>query len=225
MSADYDRESLRGQSGRWWLTGRDGGVEFSRWGSQPSGGALMENLPDDSLERTKLIFDAYSEYARLLRTWLVAYGIGGPILFLNTKNVYERIHQSPIERFVVFTFLAGLLFQVAMALIYKWVTWFIWAARFRAELKGMRARRCRRCGHRCSVCGRHDCDDHRTYVMRTSGQGGREGHGRMAGAPRTDRGQRRPARGRFRKVRRRAALKIPSAAGRARSGHPPWRGP
>jgi hypothetical protein len=58
-----------------------------------------------------------------------------------------------------------------------------------------------------------------------SGQGGREGHGRRAGAPRTDRGQRRPPHGRFRKVRRRAALKIPSAAGRARSGPSPWRGP
>ena len=35
-------------------------------------------------------FENYAEYAKTLRSWLVAYGIGGPVLFLTNKDAPEK---------------------------------------------------------------------------------------------------------------------------------------
>ena len=39
-------------------------------------------------------FQNYSDYSRTLRAWLVAYGIGGPVLFLTNDKVATRVAES-----------------------------------------------------------------------------------------------------------------------------------
>jgi len=39
-------------------------------------------------------FKAYEEYSKVLRTWFVAYGIGGPVLLLTNETLAKAIKAS-----------------------------------------------------------------------------------------------------------------------------------
>jgi len=71
----------------------------------------------------KLLWEAYAEWSKHLRTWLVAYGIGAPILFLSRKEVWEIVAASPKRRIITILFLGGVAAQVALATINKWSSW------------------------------------------------------------------------------------------------------
>jgi hypothetical protein len=72
-------------------------------------------------------YNTYEEYAKNLRTWFVAYGIGGPVLLLTQKSISERIAQSGQARYIVYGFLLGVLFQIMLSFINKWNNWTIYA--------------------------------------------------------------------------------------------------
>ncbi|WP_157510264.1 hypothetical protein [Lysobacter sp. Root559] len=68
-------------------------------------------------------FQNYADYSRTLRAWLVAYGIGGPVLFLTTDKVSDKVASSGDGKGIVFAFLLGVGLQIALALINKWGAW------------------------------------------------------------------------------------------------------
>jgi hypothetical protein len=71
------------------------------------------NLP--SIEDQKVAassFSAYSEYNKTLRTWLVAFGIGGPALFMTNDGIAKRLVATGELRMVVVLFLIGAGVQV-----------------------------------------------------------------------------------------------------------------
>ena len=68
-------------------------------------------------------YDSYSEYTKALRTWLVAYGLGGPLLFISKPEIAKQIALDPNKATIVYLFLAGLALQVAMAFLNKWTNW------------------------------------------------------------------------------------------------------
>jgi hypothetical protein len=78
-------------------------------------------------------FSVYMDYGRVLRAWLVAYGAGGPVLFLTQKDIADRIRASGEARTIVYLFLAGVLLQVLISLLNKWVNWYLYAY---ADLSG-----------------------------------------------------------------------------------------
>lgn len=39
-------------------------------------------------------YEAYAGFARNLRIWFVAYGIGGPVLFLTNSEVWQKVSES-----------------------------------------------------------------------------------------------------------------------------------
>lgn len=65
----------------------------------------------------------YQDYARILRAWLVAYGIGGPVLFLTNDALSLRIAQSGMARWIALAFLIGVAAQVVSAMINKWAAY------------------------------------------------------------------------------------------------------
>lgn len=69
-------------------------------------------------------YKTYEEYSRTLRTWLVAYGIGGPVIFLTNDTLSAAIVNSGQSRKITFLFLAGVALQVLVSLINKWVNWY-----------------------------------------------------------------------------------------------------
>ena len=91
------------------------------------------NSPNDTLRSTTVEKDTWgfrdystraSEMGRTLRTWLVAYGIGGPVLFLTRPELQAAIKISGRARFITLLFLSGVAVQVFNAFLNKWLSWF-----------------------------------------------------------------------------------------------------
>lgn len=68
-------------------------------------------------------FKVYEEYSKTLRTWLVAFGIGGPVLFLTNEAIARRLAQSGYSTWIAGLFLTGVALQVALAAINKHAMW------------------------------------------------------------------------------------------------------
>lgn len=62
----------------------------------------------------------YAEYSKTFRSWMVAYGIGGPILLLTSKDAPQNIAKSPHLQMIVTLFIVGVGIQILLALIDKW---------------------------------------------------------------------------------------------------------
>lgn len=68
-------------------------------------------------------FEAYSQHSAVLRTWLVAYGIGAPALFLSQDKIWQALAKSGQLPTIGFLFLFGVFLQVFLAAINKSVMW------------------------------------------------------------------------------------------------------
>jgi hypothetical protein len=81
---------------------------------------------DDKIAATS--FAAYSEYNKTLRTWLVAFGIGGPSLFMVNSSIATTLAKSGSLRLVVVLFLVGTALQVLGAALNKFCNWYVYQA-------------------------------------------------------------------------------------------------
>ena len=90
-------------------------------------------------------FSNYAEYSKTLRSWLVAYGIGGPILLLVSKDAPEKLAKSPHLTLVVTLFLAGVALQIFLAFLNKWAAWHMYSGAYDKQL---------------AASGSIDCDMH-----------------------------------------------------------------
>jgi len=68
-------------------------------------------------------YKVYEEYSKTLRTWLVAYGIGGPVLLLTNESVSKRMAASGRVKEIALLFLVGVGLQVLLATLNKTVMW------------------------------------------------------------------------------------------------------
>jgi len=69
-----------------------------------------------------------ADTSKTLRTWLVAYGIGLPVLVLTKKEVADVVRASGDAELITFLFLSGVELQVFNLFYIKWLSW------LRAEL-------------------------------------------------------------------------------------------
>lgn len=88
---------------------------------------MQPEMEDDDADQRDGHFQNYSDYSRTLRAWLVAYGIGGPVLFLTNDSLAERVSSSGYANQIVVAFLVGVTLQVALALVNKWGAWHMYA--------------------------------------------------------------------------------------------------
>lgn len=68
-------------------------------------------------------FTVYEEHSKVLRTWLVAYGIGAPALFLTNERIAGLISAAGVGRRMAGLFLLGVALQVLLAALNKTVMW------------------------------------------------------------------------------------------------------
>lgn len=87
-------------------------------------------------------FSAYLEYNRVFRTWFVAFGVGGPALFLVNDKIATNLAAAGHLRLVVQLFLAGATAQVLGALLNKVANWYVYICTVDPHLKGSRRQRC-----------------------------------------------------------------------------------
>ena len=78
-------------------------------------------------------FETYLEYNRVLRTRFVAFGVGGPALFLVNDTLAQRLVADGKLRLVVLLFLIGAGAQVVGALLNKFANWYVYSSALDAE--------------------------------------------------------------------------------------------
>ena len=83
--------------------------------------------PNPTAGNTKGYIEQFNFYLRDLRTWFVAYGIGGPVLFLTQEKIRAAIAGSGSGRSIAFLFLLGVAFQIASSVLGKWTSWIQYA--------------------------------------------------------------------------------------------------
>jgi hypothetical protein len=91
------------------------------------------------LEHVKRHYELYADYARSLRLWLVAYGVGGPVLLANSDTLSQKLIASTEAFVIIAVFLLGVFFQVISALINKWASWYMYAGEVNVTYQGLRA--------------------------------------------------------------------------------------
>jgi hypothetical protein len=73
-------------------------------------------------------FESYSYFSRTLRGWMVAYGIGAPILVATQKELTVKLLATGYAKEVVLSFLFGVFIQILSALLYKYSFWMLYLA-------------------------------------------------------------------------------------------------
>jgi hypothetical protein len=74
----------------------------------------------------KVFFQTYADYSKAVRAWLVAYGIGGPVLFVTNEKLTERVAKSGYAAEIIAMFLLGVALQILSAMINKWAAWHVY---------------------------------------------------------------------------------------------------
>jgi hypothetical protein len=86
-------------------------------------------------EKASDLFDDYDEFAKILRTWLVAYGIGGPVLLLTNDTMRSKLAASGEARCIASAFLVGVGLQVLLAFLNKTFLWLCYRAEREQKLR------------------------------------------------------------------------------------------
>lgn len=70
-------------------------------------------------------YEPYAHYNNLLRTWLVAYGVGGPAILVTHRDFFQDVARNGNLALIGWLFLAGVSAQVSIALINKISMWYL----------------------------------------------------------------------------------------------------
>jgi hypothetical protein len=71
-------------------------------------------------------YSSYMEYNKVLRSWFVAFGIGGPALLLVNTHIATSLKNGGCLRYVALLLLSGVAAQVAGALLNKHINWYVY---------------------------------------------------------------------------------------------------
>ena len=83
------------------------------------------SLVDPKNEEATIYFESYGSFSKTLRAWLVAYGIGAPVLFVTEDTFSELLKYKDTMTPILGAFVFGICIQVIAALIYKASMWYI----------------------------------------------------------------------------------------------------
>jgi hypothetical protein len=93
---------------------------------------LMEvnmSIIDPANEDAKTYVESYLSFARTLRTWLVAYGIGAPVLLASQEAFSTVFKNKEVVILIIHAYLVGVCLQIFSAILYKASMWYImWGA-------------------------------------------------------------------------------------------------
>ena len=87
---------------------------------------------------TRECYEKYSEYNKILRSWFIAFGIGGPALFLTNKEVRDELISKTQMESVAFLFLVAVFIQVVAAYVNKSTNWYVYMGGEKQHLKDTR---------------------------------------------------------------------------------------
>ncbi|MGA9852603.1 MAG: hypothetical protein WBR15_06695 [Gammaproteobacteria bacterium] len=79
-------------------------------------------------------YESYASFSRTLRAWLVAYGVGVPVLLVSQQFIAKAIIKAGTGRLITWLFLAGVAIQVLAALLYKYSMAYLYSAEVDSNL-------------------------------------------------------------------------------------------
>jgi hypothetical protein len=97
-----------------------------------------EVSPNKNLKEEEY-YKSYAEFSKTLRTWFVAYGIGGPVVLLSNDAAWAALKKSSDISFIGLLFLLGGALQVVSALLNKHSMWYLYFGEFNADAKKSRS--------------------------------------------------------------------------------------
>jgi len=80
-------------------------------------------------------YGPYSHFSRTLRAWLVAYGIGGPVLLVSQDHLSGLVLNSGVGLYISTLFLGGVAIQIFAALLYKYSMGIIYASELDPDIE------------------------------------------------------------------------------------------
>jgi hypothetical protein len=83
-------------------------------------------------------YESYIQYARTLRAWFVAYGIGVPVLLVSQEFIARAIIKAGTGELITWLFLIGVAVQVLAAFLYKYAMNYLYFDEVGGELEGTR---------------------------------------------------------------------------------------
>jgi hypothetical protein len=89
--------------------------------SHPQEDPLMSVDPARAQESE--YFTAYADHARTLRTWFVAYGVGGPVVLISSDTAWKTLVDSGCSDHISLLFIIGGALQIVTALLNKHAMW------------------------------------------------------------------------------------------------------
>jgi hypothetical protein len=95
------------------------------------GGGTTAESPDATSRPSgdaSTFYKAYEGHATTLRAWLVAYGVGGPVLVLTNERLSKVIADAGHSRLLAALFLTGVTLQVLLAAINKYSMWLLYSS-------------------------------------------------------------------------------------------------
>jgi hypothetical protein len=111
--------------------------------------AMSEETEDQKTEKPPAevdgsaeYFGVYQHYSNLLRSWLLAYGIGAPVLFLTNEALWQKVVTSRAGSSIAWPFIVGVSLQVLLAAANKAVAWVLYFGELRPDFTSMRRYRC-----------------------------------------------------------------------------------
>src|SRR5689334_21033713 len=69
------------------------------------------------------VFEAYADVARAFRGWVVAYGVGAPVVFVSQNNILKVLNTAPDARWIMAAFFFGTFLQVGLSWLNKICNW------------------------------------------------------------------------------------------------------
>jgi len=96
------------------------------------------NRPRRKLDNDSGFYEPYIQYARTLRAWFVAYGIGVPVLLVSQEFIAKAIISAGTGELITWLFLIGVAVQVRAAFLYKYAMNYLYFDEFGGELEGTR---------------------------------------------------------------------------------------
>lgn len=80
-------------------------------------------------------YEPYSAFARIVRTWLVAYGVGAPVIFLSNQHIFTQLKSSDSLTYVALLFGLGVGFQLIPAILLRTAMWYLYLGELHADFQ------------------------------------------------------------------------------------------
>jgi len=85
---------------------------------------IIEPPKEDTPQEKEGFYQAYSIYAWKFRLWMIAYGVGIPLLTLNNPELRSAVKHSEYGLYWIYAALIGTALQIILTWIYKSAMWY-----------------------------------------------------------------------------------------------------